>query len=417
MYLPLFPGAAPSVVADYCLNRRFKQSNCARCQALCPVRAIQLLDHLPALDEASCVRCGGCLHVCPTEVFSQASPLEQRLVKCANALPETAIAVVCPLHPAPEQSTTPSTAVLRHARCLAGLGVSDLLAISRDGERSVWLDDSPCPGCPLASNQSEIVRHAADANALLAAAERPGTVLPASAQRATKSQPVKRPVVEGSQPRMSRRGLFASFLPATPDPPDPQEPLDPEPTRWSQGKRLPPLRRLLLRRLRRLAAPATTAATPAATPFRGVYIDAERCSACELCARFCPTDALHFVKDGAGFALDFEAARCVDCSICVLACPEDAVRISGSTPLAVVLGEPVMLVSGPLVACKGCGAPTAQRSQDAVPLCHACRQGAGIVRPLHDGAGLVADLLRRERLFSNTAFASDKPTHDDHTPA
>lgn len=366
-----------------------------------------LAAQLPALDESACARCGACLHGCPTEVFSQSVPQEARLVKSADALPEQVIAVVCPLHPAPDRSVAPGAIVLRHTRCLVGLGCADLLALAQDGRRTVWLDDAPCANCPLAVNQAEIARHAHEASALLSAAGKPVAVRCASTLSAPTARPAARPVVDGSQPRVTRRGLLRAFLPPATEAPGPDEPPEPEPTRWSHGKRFPPQRRALLRRLRRW----TARDADAVAPFPSVRIDEGRCSACELCARFCPTDALHFTTDGDGFSLAFEAARCVGCSICVMACPEDAVMLDASMAFAVLTGDPVTVAVGNLLPCSGCGAQTAHRPRDAQPTCHACRYGAGAVRPLQDGIGLVADLLRREqKLHSQASF--EGPNND-----
>lgn len=405
--LPVFPGPAPAVTAEHCINRRFRQIDCARCQDACPAQAIQLVDQAPVLEEAACVRCGACLHVCLTEVFDQAPLPEQRLVKSAAAVVETSLSVICPQHPTPGQTTTSAAVVLRHTRCLAGLSIENMLTLSRDGERRVWLDDSPCPVCPLSANHIEIRQRAAAADALLSAAGRPRAIELASGHAAPAVRLISRLVVDGSQPKLSRRGLFTSFLPAAPEG-LPAEPPEPEPTRWSQGKRLPPRRRALLRRLRRSRVPAA-----ASSPFRGILVDADRCSACELCARFCPTDALQLVKDGATFALLFEAARCVDCGICSVACPDDAVHVGDALPMAALVSEAVALAAGPLQPCRRCGMPTAVRPGDPEPLCHTCRHRVVDVRPLHDGAGLVADLLQRERdLYQSPASEDD---HNDKT--
>ncbi len=55
-------------------------------------------------------------------------------------------------------------------------------------------------------------------------------------------------------------------------------------------------------------------------------IDFERCTACEECARACPTGAIEVVRPGPGRKmLSLSYAACIQCRECVEACPEKAV--------------------------------------------------------------------------------------------
>lgn len=80
--LPLsqFGGQPIHVQPDQCLNGRHKDAGCHRCVEACPTQAIALYPQndrsphgplLPQLTSEQCVRCGLCLHACPTDVFSR----------------------------------------------------------------------------------------------------------------------------------------------------------------------------------------------------------------------------------------------------------------------------------------------------------------------------------------------------------
>jgi MinD superfamily P-loop ATPase len=135
----------------------------------------------------------------------------------------------------------------------------------------------------------------------------------------------------------------------------------------------------------------------AALPFAAVQVDSALCSACGLCARFCPTDALHFTAEETHFSLSFQAALCLDCPVCTLACPEKAIRLGDTVSTdALLTDEWLPLLAGRLTPCHQCGVPTADQSNEQRPaLCYSCRQDVGMVQPLRDGAGLMADLLTR----------------------
>ena len=108
-------------------------------------------------------------------------------------------------------------------------------------------------------------------------------------------------------------------------------------------------------------------------PILNLQIDPARCTACTLCAKFCPTGSLKFLSDGEAFALTFQSSLCLgpDCNICILACPERAV----STPP--VVDSPNLFTKKPMVAgkltlCQRCKQPIAQ-GPDLPKTCFTCR--------------------------------------------
>lgn len=64
-------------------------------------------------------------------------------------------------------------------------------------------------------------------------------------------------------------------------------------------------------------------------------IDFSRCSACEECARVCPTGAIQAVKrDDARGTLSISYGACIQCRQCVTACGEQAVGVSHDVDVA-----------------------------------------------------------------------------------
>lgn len=111
-------------------------------------------------------------------------------------------------------------------------------------------------------------------------------------------------------------------------------------------------------------------------PISNLHLNATRCTACGLCARFCPTGALKFLSDGQTFALTLEPFLCLgqSCNICALACPEQAVT---SQPAAVSpnLLNKKPLAAGELTSCQRCGEATAKGAANTT-LCFVCRAKA-----------------------------------------
>ena len=398
---PLFAGAAPELFPGRCLNRRHAGASCTRCVDGCPAQAIALDGVTPQLDERACVRCGLCTALCPTDSFVPAIDYEKTLCATVANLPTAPTALVCPVHPTPDATAAAVNAVVQHRRCLAALDVADLLELSASGTRPLWLDDSPCAACPIGAAQATLVHTVEATRTLLHAAGSPPAILLHSERPpAADAKRHRVPLYDGAQPAISRRALFTRLRPTRPD----REEVGVIDDLLQRGAPLsarlpqqtPHSRQRLLAALHALVITNPTGIDAARSPFGAVQVDDARCSGCSLCARFCPTGALQFTQREEQFALAFQPEACIRCSICVIACPEDAVELGAQVSLTALLAdERSTLVTGELVPCAVCGVLTARRREESTPRCHVCRQGAGVVTAQRDGAGLMADLLRR----------------------
>lgn len=331
---------------EFCLNGRFRQLQCSRCVAACPLGAISVEGAHPSLDASHCARCGICLHSCPTGAFSQHLPPENTLVFSAAQLGTAPITVACSLHPHPGRTPTACDTVLVHGRCLAALAPDHLLALTKGGERTVWLDDSPCTACPLGQSAAMLAHNVDGANALLSshgAAARIYLAERAGAERSTR--PRRAAVIDARQPHLSRRGFFGMVRHLAGEYASGAE--------VAPSSSLPPARSRLLAQLQTLP-PADASVDTESLPFANVAINPDACTACGLCSRFCPTGALSFSNGDGVFQIDFAPAACVDCGICSLACPTQALHYTGAVPLtALADGSPHLLVQGPVPAPQG----------------------------------------------------------------
>ncbi len=121
-------------------------------------------------------------------------------------------------------------------------------------------------------------------------------------------------------------------------------------------------------------SPITNNQLPATPlPILNLRVDPTRCTACTLCAKFCPTGALKFLSNSGSFALTLQSSLCLgqDCNICVLACPEQAVSAQPFTESPNLFTKKP-LVAGNLTPCQRCQQPIAQ-GPDLPTTCFACR--------------------------------------------
>lgn len=360
-----------------CLNTRFRAVNCTRCADACPAAgAITVTNGHPTLAADACVQCGLCLHYCPTNAFIRPDNLSGKLIQSVATLPAGPVDVLCSRHPCPDIGPSPQAVQTRH--CLAALSPAVLLELAQAGH-NIWLDDNHCSACPLGRVHAALGETVAEANGWASLLPDAGTIrLQGSGD--LKAGLSARPVVQAEQPPVSRRGLLGAVKRMARE----SVPPPPAPALVQGGKTVPVSARLPqsipLGRSRVLAlleaAPQDSPVTPhsaAALPLADIKIDSQRCTACGLCARFCPTGALKFLSDDNEFALTFQPGLCLGraCSICALACPEQAVALN---PVAlsptVLLKRP--LAAGSLTRCVKCAEPMAPMA-NRPNLCYACR--------------------------------------------
>jgi ferredoxin len=388
-------GNPPGLRTEQCLNRIHRGAACRRCEAVCPVNAIEFSGTpTPRLSPELCWSCGACTAACPTQAWDMGGTAVRALTTTAANV-ESPLRLVCLRNSA--IGSEPGSRTVEFGKCLAGLDAGVLLEVSRRGDRQLVLDTSTCDACPLATLESVIDATVTEVSHLLEAAGRDPVIRTGSSRETTSEHPA--PTLRGAQ--VTRRNLFGLARTAWSRPEsDTGKPL-PRPV--SKGavapSRLPEARSRLLAAMVTWSAPRPDAeVSTACTSFGSPEIDPERCSLCGLCAQFCPTEAL--ALEGVGSdrqtTLVLTPTWCIDCGICAGACPEQAVTYGPSISLAEILertSSPVM--TDAMTPCFGCGLPTRVRPTDRDPLCYSCRHGTRPVTALTDGAGLMDDLLAR----------------------
>jgi len=390
--LDLLGNRPPQVEPKTCLNNRHRDAGCQRCVDACPTTALSLSEvtgptagttDVIVLDMEQCVGCGLCLRLCPTNVFQQRSSPEIKLLDAFHNLrPSEPVELTCPQNEQPHLSRVPNSTVVRAPRCLSALSVPLLLALQKRVS-TLWLNDAVCESCPIGQTQPYIADSAIAANMVLAAFGQPSTLRTYTGNNGALGLPAERPLLSGEEPVYSRRDFFGSLgrltrqaaVAVLSESLTPPEPAGPRPVDQRLPHKLPENRRQLLSALRVLGTPAETQIDLRQISAATVSVDGDKCSACGLCARFCPTGALEFLSDETHFVINFLPAACVDCGICDLICPDDAVSFAYEDSIApMIKTEPGHLVAGNLVPCARCTQPVAGTDESDAPVyCYVCR--------------------------------------------
>jgi formate hydrogenlyase subunit 6/NADH:ubiquinone oxidoreductase subunit I len=293
------------------------------------------------------------------------------MLHCADRLIDRAtLEIACKHHPEPARGARGVDAVIQTDGCLSSLGASSYMALLALGVEQVRVRLDACPDCPLRLMQPAIERSVRRADTLTSAGGRAGrSVVIAEHGPRLKA---KRPVFSVKNPPLSRRSFLRLAIPQSETIVD-QLVQSGEP-QVSGERSAPRERRRLLRALRLL--PALSLDAQLADEEFTRLSASEACTACELCARVCPTGALELHKTDSTFALRFSAADCTNCGLCLDTCAVAALSRSGAPRLSEVIGgQRSTLRSGSLQRCTKCHAAFSGESSGGLcPLCAARRQ-------------------------------------------
>ncbi len=324
-----------TVQAGVCVLARHRDASCDRCVTACPTDALSFTDSGVALADDQCVQCGACAHICPTGAIhtrEDGHNLVQRVVQ--HGAPQH-VEVACPYHPQLDAQADPEARLFIAPRCLIGLSTWAYTELANAGVRHVTLRTDACAACPIGAAVEQIRATAAQGNALLATP--PTLTITTIAEVPTGASPPV--IVDSTKAAMSRRGLFQMFTG------DVRSEAPPPPT-LELPATLPPERKRLLNAL---------AQRPGDVPAWAPTLTVEGpCTACEVCANICPTDALTVPKERNTFRLDLHTQHCTACDLCTVACPEGVLHLGTVNQPAHPKHDPVTLFTGLLQTCKRC---------------------------------------------------------------
>lgn len=326
---------------------------CERCVEACPENALLSQEDIsgapPVLDASRCGACSACLDACPSGALSLDGHDSGTLARQIRALlhggdgsAAPSLVISCrgaaePLHHLGERDGIPGWLVLELA-CLGGVGSAWHLVALAAGARTVQL--LPCEHC---MDRGSLTTELSYTRRLLAAlgdvdAARRVGVLPAGGPR------LRRAVRAADGLATLVDGTGADLMPA----PGAVE-TSARAAAWAVGVLKTAMgssgqdQQLRPRVIQGQGAPL------------GVLLAAEGCTACGVCARNCPTQALSLSAGMDGTELVLDPLACPGCGVCAETCPEGVLDVIPGVDLDLLAGGCVPIARVAAATCPDCG--------------------------------------------------------------
>lgn len=342
-----------------CVRALSVNSICTQCGDVCPTGAVTITERLPAINQAQCVGCGGCVAVCPTEAlkledfdgtefFFSFAAEEENLVSCQKNVP-----------------------------CIAALSAEHLIGLC-GLKQGLRLDTGHCGGCKIGEKVLEWALPAVEnVNYLLEAIESPYSV---------ECVALGYQDVSNESGQKDRRDFFKTFhlhqigkirsdfekeIQKKTDE-HVEFALGSADTQALRAKKITERRKLFFTALKRREKPETFHVVESAKiAFTSQKLmDETKCTACEMCHRVCPTAAL--TSDIRHSKIDFDPFLCVKCHLCHDVCETDAITLSPSYNLKEWFLPTVQnLITYAIRRCDECGIPFSSVAGEKI--CRRCR--------------------------------------------
>lgn len=351
-----------AVQPSRCVVVRNRNATCRRCAEACPTGAISVEGNDLAVAPERCIGCGTCATVCPTAALESKKPDDKELLRAAVAAMQAndgaAVIMDAAMQAAAEGKYDPAKVAV--VKSLGRVDESFIAVLVAGGATSVALVAGPAEG-KTAEGNAEEAEAAETAGTVGAAPDRAAQLVRDIAAllletwgsdvsvKLTTKLPRSVRLAEPAEFDTGRRGFFSSMRDearaaaaitaehVVREKLGADEPEEPKFAKVTEDGTLPhflPERRgRLLLALSNLGEPEDIMIDTRL--FGHVIIDPEKCTSCQMCATFCPTEAIRKFGDaataaetGKPFGIDHYTGRCVQCHCCEDICPTSALTLS-----------------------------------------------------------------------------------------
>lgn len=328
-----------------CVAVRNRNSHCRRCADVCFADAITIEKNELTIDAGACVACGCCIAVCPTQALVSTDPMEEELAHVvAQTVPLTeGTAVIACARMAARQTGDPDKYAV--VPCLGRMDEQLLVDLASRGVDTVLVDGT-CATCKYRAAVPAIDDTVESARTLLETVGSTAAITrtsqwPASVQVAD----LRKAVGAARRDFFTQSGHYAKDVAKSAA----EKMVSDKLKQLKLQKEEASLREKLgvksgAGKMPTIDAPRNMAILNAMSSigepvepemftriFGDVEIDNEKCSGCNMCVMFCPTDALRKgydqPEDEDMQYLEFSMADCTQCNLCADACLKKCLEV------------------------------------------------------------------------------------------
>ncbi|MCK9473338.1 4Fe-4S binding protein [Sulfurimonas sp.] len=302
--------------AARCVRSLSKESECNKCELICPTEAIVVGSNpLPAINFSACVGCGACDAICPnealflydfssTDFFFSFIEDSDNLISCRKNVP-----------------------------CIAALNIENIISMALL-KKEIIFDMGHCDSCAIAHKcRPEIEKNYEEASYILEAMQSSAVI---------KLEDVKYEKADLTQTETTNRREFFSkvnlagivktkhaFEKEIQKATDElvEHTLQKSDIALLKQKRITDRRKLFFTALKRVQKPSIYHIIEAdELTFTSMKeINSDTCTACQMCYRVCPSGAL--TSDIKNSKIDFDPFLCIKCHICHDVCEPEAITL------------------------------------------------------------------------------------------
>ncbi|WP_455755577.1 4Fe-4S binding protein [Sulfurimonas sp.] len=342
--------------ASSCVRSLSVESQCNRCEIVCPTDAIVIGENpLPSINYSVCVGCGACGGICPSESFKlddfSSSNFffnfledEENLISCRKNIP-----------------------------CISALSVEHIISLAVL-KKEIVFDMGHCDGCEIASTcHKQILANHEEATYLLEAMENEAVIKLENISYEDDKQTDRRGFLSAINLKTvaKTKKSFEDEVKKASDELT-EHTLAKTDIALLKKKKIPEKRTLFFTAIKRVQTPSQFHIVEAdEVSFTSQKLmDEESCTACQMCYRVCPTGAL--TSDVKNSKIDFDPFLCIKCNICHDVCEPNAIKMSTAYNIKEFF-EPVVqnLISFNVRRCNECNVVFSTNSNEK--LCYRCK--------------------------------------------
>ena len=343
--------------ASKCVRSLSRDSECNKCEVICPTGAIVVGDNpLPSINFSSCVGCGACDAICPNEALSldDFKPTDfffdfiedsESVISCRKNVP-----------------------------CISALSVEHIISMSVL-KKEIVFDMGYCGECDIANTcKPQILKNYEEATYLLQAMENDSSIkLEDLCYKDEKEESNRRDFLRSmnlNTVAKTKHSFEQEVIKASDE--LIEHTLGKTDIALLKQKRIPERRKIFFTAIKRVERPSQFHIVDAAeVSFTSQKImNEDACTVCQMCYRVCPTGAL--TSDIKNSKIDFDPFLCIKCHICHDVCEPDAITLSPSYNVKEFF-EPVVqnLAKFSVKRCNECNIIFSTNSNDT--LCYRCK--------------------------------------------